>query len=351
VSVTIDGGYRSGWVRAILYDQDMNELARSTGTVVPPAIAPSGAASFPVVLTAQAPTTPGTYTWHVSWYGNQYDASSGFFGAGWTPDPSNPGHGEEIVSIDPFTVESVAPPYPPSKMGIFQNGNWYLDADGSMAWESGTDTVLSFGKAGDTPVSGDWNGDGLTDAGVVRGNMWYLDLNGNGIWETGTDIMFTFGIVGDIPVSGDWNGDGVTEVGVVRGNRWYLDLDGNDAWESGADVVLVFGIAGDIPVTGDWNGDGFTEVGVVRGNKWYVDLNGNGTWDSGTGDAVFSFGTPGDIPVTGDWNGDGFTEAGIVRGNSWYLDADGSGSWDGTSVDMFGHFGGNTTWTPVTGNW
>lgn len=109
VSVTIDGGYRSGWVRAILYDQNMTELARSTGPT-----GMGGGASFPITLTAQAPTTGGTYTWNVSWYGNQYDLAevggTTFFGPRWTPDPNNANHGEEIVSTNAFTVSAAAAP-------------------------------------------------------------------------------------------------------------------------------------------------------------------------------------------------------------------------------------------------
>jgi hypothetical protein len=108
VSVTITGGYRTGWLRAVLFDQNNVELARSTGN-------DSGmgsSATYPAVLTVPAPaasTTP--YTWKVAWYGNQYD--SGTYGAGWTPDPFNPNHGYEIVSINSFTVaaagDTVAP--------------------------------------------------------------------------------------------------------------------------------------------------------------------------------------------------------------------------------------------------
>lgn len=103
VAVTIDGGYRSGWVRAILYDENMNELARSTGPN-----GKGGGASLPVTLSAPAPTTPGNYTWSVAWYGNQYDldqrGGKTVFGNNWTPDPNNPGHGQEIVATNTFTV-------------------------------------------------------------------------------------------------------------------------------------------------------------------------------------------------------------------------------------------------------
>jgi Glucodextranase, domain B len=100
VTVTITGGYRTGWFRAVLYNQNSIELARSTGN-------DSGMGSsttYPATLSAPAPTTPGTYTWKAAWYGNKYDASGAAFGAGWTPDPTNPNHGYEIVNTNSFTV-------------------------------------------------------------------------------------------------------------------------------------------------------------------------------------------------------------------------------------------------------
>jgi hypothetical protein len=100
VTVTINGGYRTGWFRAVLYDQNSVEVARSTGN-------DSGmgsSATYPATLSAPAPATAGTYTWKVAWYGNQYDVSGATFGAGWTPDATNPGHGYEIVSTNSFTV-------------------------------------------------------------------------------------------------------------------------------------------------------------------------------------------------------------------------------------------------------
>jgi hypothetical protein len=104
VSVTITGGYRTGWIRAVLYNQNAVEVARSTGT-------DSGmgsSATYPVTLSAPAPLTAGTYTWKVAWYGNVYDKSGATFGAGWTPDANNPDHGSEIVSTNSFTVAAAA---------------------------------------------------------------------------------------------------------------------------------------------------------------------------------------------------------------------------------------------------
>ena len=103
VNVTVDGGYRATAARAILYDGNGTLLDISTGT----GTTPVNAALWPVTLGAPAPATPGTYTWEVAWYGNQYDAGGAAFGAagtGWIVDPDNQEHGEERVSTNSFTV-------------------------------------------------------------------------------------------------------------------------------------------------------------------------------------------------------------------------------------------------------
>ncbi len=104
VSVTLTGGYKSGWVRVVLYDQNSVEVARSSGNDS----GQGSSATYPATLSAPAPSTPGTYTWKAGWYGNVYDKSGATFGAGWTPDATNPDHGYELVSTNSFTVAAVA---------------------------------------------------------------------------------------------------------------------------------------------------------------------------------------------------------------------------------------------------
>lgn len=117
VSVSITGGYRPGWVRAILYDENGVEVARASGPCNNPSLPDHGCGNGPtfpgpIILNGTAPSTPGTYTFTASWYGNQFDlgqvGGATFFGPGWTPDPNNPNHGEEKVSTNSFTVEAVA---------------------------------------------------------------------------------------------------------------------------------------------------------------------------------------------------------------------------------------------------
>jgi hypothetical protein len=166
--------------------------------------------------------------------------------------------------------------------------------------------MFSWGKTpGDIPVSGDWNGDNITETGIFRpGGNWYLDINNNGTWDgTPTDRTFSWGKTpGDIPVSGDWNGDNVTETGIFRpGTGFYLDMNNNGAWDAG-DTMLAWVLqSNDTPVTGDWNGDGITETGIFRNGDWFLDMNNNGHWDPGT-DMIFPIGQPGDKPVTGKWS-------------------------------------------------
>jgi len=235
---------------------------------------------------------------------------------------------------------------PATELGIFRgNGNWYVDGNGSGAWDAG-DSVFAFGSAGDLPIAGDWTGSGITRPGVYRSGAWYLDLNGSRAWDAG-DIAFLFGAPGDVAVAGDWTGDGSTKVGVFNNGTWWLDVNNNRMWDI-SDVTFVFGSSGDVPVVGDWNGDGITDVGVFRGEGvWYLDTNPDRSW--GAGDNVYVFGSSGDKPVVGDWNGDGTSDIGVFRGEGlWYLDANPDRAWGaGDAVYTFGSSGD----IPVTGSW
>jgi hypothetical protein len=245
--------------------------------------------------------------------------------------------------------------------GVFRNGAWYLDANANGKWDPGVDITVpagSFGLSTDIPITGDWNGDGITEIGVFRNGNWYLDANGSRTWNAG-DITIPAGAFGnrnDIPVTGDWNGDGITEIGVFRNGAWYLDANGNGKWDPGVDITVPagsFGLSTDTPITGDWNGDGITEIGVFRNGNWYLDANGSRTWNAG--DITIpagAFGNRNDIPITGDSNGDGITNIGVFRNGAWYVDDNGNGQWDpGVDIALpVGSFGLSND-KPITGVW
>jgi len=125
------------------------------------------------------------------------------------------------------------------------------------------DHVFRYGEPPDTPVAGDWNGDGLDSVGIFRGGRWTLDSDGDGRL-TKDDDTADFGQPGDIPIVGDWNGDGTANLGVVRGDWWIIDSDGDRRLTDNDYRVRIEKPSDNArPVTGDWDGDGQDEFG------WY----------------------------------------------------------------------------------
>ncbi len=244
------------------------------------------------------------------------------------------GHGWPDTAAKPIYQNTID--VRPTKIGIYYNGYWYLDANNNGLWDA-SDFFSIFGAAGDQPVVGDWNGDGREEIGVFRNGTWYLDASGNGYWGTG-DISTTFGATGDQPVVGEWNGDGKDEIGVYRGTTFYLDASGNGYWGPG-DLTGSFGIPGWMPVSGDWNGDGKDEIGVFSSGDWYIDCNGNLGWNPADDRSTY-FGVAGDLPVTGHWNitrdGD---EIGVFRNGYYFLDCDNNLIWNPAHDQMKGPFG------------
>jgi hypothetical protein len=238
------------------------------------------------------------------------------------------------------------------KVGVYRNGFWYVDRDGSNQWEGpASDPGYHFGVPGDIPVVGDWDGSGSLRIGVYRGGSWYVDLDGNHQWDgEPTDRVFNFGVPGDIPVVGDWDGTGKLRIGVYRGGFWYLDMNGNNQWDGplAGDRIVNFGVPGDIPVVGDWDGTGKLRIGVYRNGAWFVDLNGNLKWDGEGVDAIFRFGVPGDLPVVADWD-NGQLKLGIYRSGLWYVDLNGDFKWDSATDHIFPF--GLPGDIPVAGPW
>jgi hypothetical protein len=89
VTATLSGGNQSGWIRAILYDHNNVQVAISNGN----ASGMGFSTTFPAPLSAAAPTTPGTYTWQMAYFGNQ-DGTA----------PGGDVHSEVRVNTNSFTV-------------------------------------------------------------------------------------------------------------------------------------------------------------------------------------------------------------------------------------------------------
>jgi V8-like Glu-specific endopeptidase len=209
-----------------------------------------------------------------------------------------------------FTTAACSGGSNPDTTGVFRpsNGALYLKNQNTSGFAN---LYLTYGIAGDYPVAGDWNGDGIDTIGVYRNGTFFLrNSNTNGI----ANLAFSFGAAGDQPVVGDWNGDGVDTIGVFRNGTFFLR---NSNSSGSADLIFSLGIAGDVGIAGDWNGDGITTTGVFRPTNGALYLkNANST---GFADLVLTYGLPGDRPVTGDWDGDGDDTIGVYRNGTFYL--------------------------------
>ncbi len=123
------------------------------------------------------------------------------------------------------------------------------------------DHVFKYGEQVDTPIVGDWNGDGIDQIAVFRGGKWLLDSDGDGRW-TDRDQKINYGQPGDQPIVGDFNGDEIDEIGVVRGDVWIIDTDGDQRITGNDKQIVVPRPSQDSqPVVGDFDGDGLDEPG------------------------------------------------------------------------------------------
>ncbi|HMV84203.1 MAG TPA: putative Ig domain-containing protein [Blastocatellia bacterium] len=196
------------------------------------------------------------------------------------------------------------------RRGTDQSGMWYIkrSSDGqtmSKLWGLGTDV----------PVAADYDGDGKTDIAVWRGSEgnWYIRRSSDGGVDT---IYWGAASLGDVPVPGDYDGDGKTDVAVFRRSNgyWFLKLSGN-----GQVVSKLWGLGTDVPVAADYDGDGKTDMAVWRGSdtNWYIVRSSNKAVETKSWGAA----SLGDIPVPGDYDGDGKTDVAVWRESTgtWYV--------------------------------
>ncbi|MDE0866347.1 MAG: carboxypeptidase regulatory-like domain-containing protein [Rubripirellula sp.] len=196
------------------------------------------------------------------WDGDGKD-DVGIFGRQWQRDPqrikrdlglSDPANKRRRLTT-PMGSESTDKTGETDHRRVLQRG------DSGKLRADAVDHVFKYGEQVDTPIVGDWNGDGIDQIAVYRGGKWMLDTDGDGRW-TNRDKKVDYGQPGDLPVVGDFNGDEIDEIGVVRGDVWIIDTDG-DRRITGNDQRIVIPRASDNsqPIVGDFDGDGRDEPG------------------------------------------------------------------------------------------
>jgi len=107
--------------------------------------------------------------------------------------------------------------------------------------------------------------------------------------SSGQKITTAWGKDGDVPVIGDYDGEGKTDTAIWRPStgEWWIKQS------NGAVVTKVWGQNGDVPVARDYDGDGKTDYAVWRpstGEWWVIQSSNNGVKTELWGEST-------DIPV------------------------------------------------------
>jgi hypothetical protein len=233
------------------------------------------------------------------------------------------------------------PPPAGTSTGGFSAGAWRVNKVNAeqLSTSAGVFASYRWGRSGDIPVVGDWDGDGIQTIGVVRFNA---ARNSNHVAlrnSDGSRLDFWYGRRGDRILVGDWDGNGTWTPAAVRAGVWSLR---NSNSTGPADATVTFGRSGDRYLAGDWDGDGDFTPGVQRAGTFGLRNSGG----SGPSEVRVRFGRPSDQGFAGDWNGDGIWTPGVLRGGTrWYLKNSFTGGAAAVGLKK------QTPGTPVVGDW
>ena len=171
--------------------------------------------------------------------------------------------------------------------------------------QGSADLTFFFGNPSDVPLAGDFNGDGCDTLSIYRPSeaRFYIinQLGQNGGGLGAAEYSFLFGDAGDKPVVGDWDGDGIDEIGLHRESSGFFYYR-NTLSTGVADGQFFFGDPGDRFVAGDWGViDGRDTPGLFRpSNRVFYFRH---TLTQGNADSQFTWtgSATGWLPVAGDF--------------------------------------------------
>jgi thermitase len=243
-------------------------------------------------------------------------------------------------------------------------------AQGDGAWQVTNGPAPQFipdwaHQPGVRVLSGDFNGNGLTDIALVRQTPGWASIpvafaQGDGTWQVTNGPAPQF-----IPdwahqpgvrvIAGDFNGNGLTDFALVRQTPGWASIpiafaNGNGTWTitngPAPDFITDWAHQPGVRViAGDFNGNGLTDIALVRQTPGWASIpiafaKGDGTWDITNGGAPQFIPEwahqPGVRLVSGDFNGDGLTDVALVRQTPGWASipvafAKGDGGWDVTN--------------------
>ena len=210
----------------------------------------------------------------------------------------------------------------------------------ALSGADGTFTVLApRGSIGASQsVTGDFNGDGITDVVGVdpNGSIWLANGNGDGTFGANQMSSTPFGPFGNessaMLLAGDFDGDGYTDF-LATGVSWWQTVpvafskgDGtffvtNSSGDSNPFVAAIASQAFGKVVIGDFDGDGRDDIAATGGPGWntlpVAFSKGDGTFHATNDSTTFQAysGLSGVKVYAGDFDGDGRSD--IVALGTW----------------------------------
>jgi hypothetical protein len=195
-----------------------------------------------------------------------------------------------------------------SEIGFYRNGTWgFLQSSQNFDFCCGL--FFSWGGAGLPPIVSDFDGDGKSDLAFIvppsgGQSQAYAILRSTTNYDVTQPVFVPAGFpaVGDTPVVGDFDGDGKSDPAIWRSTQgvWIIPKSSSNYTTY---LFSQWGQAGDTPIVTDIDGDGRADLGFYRNGLWGF-LKSSLNYDFCCGQ-FFSWGGAGLQPVVGDFDGDG----------------------------------------------
>lgn len=201
---------------------------------------------------------------------------------------------------------------------FWTDGTWKASLSQGSSFTPAAVWLSGYGNPDPPKVIGDYNGDGKADICVYNNEGLYSgdwrvalstgsNFTDSGFWITDYGMELS-------PISGDFNGDGLSDIGTYNSSNgeWKaafstgVSFSDKGVWMSG------FGASGDKPLIGDFNGDGLTDIAIVNTAQGNISCAlSDGTKFLPPAQWVRGFGLN-KTHITSDFDNDGLTDAGYL---------------------------------------